>query len=541
MRNDSVTVGLLVDRNADLHPQNLAVVCEDSRITYRELKDKVDRVARGFLALGVKEGDRVALLMDNRPEWITVCLAVAKIGAVLVPVNIRYRLHELEYLFGHAKPSVLIMIDHFSKANFIEMFIELCPDLKKQKRGNLRLEKFKSLRQVIAVSERENPGMIRLEEIFDLAQEVSTADLASAQQKVNSQSIVYILYTSGTTAAPKGAILTHGNVCKNGENIAARMHITDRDKFWIPIPLFFSFACANALMTALTKGACLVLQPYFDPEEALKLLEKEGCTILYANPAIYLPMLAHPRLQTFNFSSLRSGIAMGSPQNLRRLVEEMKVSQINSGYGMTETSAICTMTDSHDPLDLRIHTSGRPFPDVEIVIKDPGTEKRTPAGVEGEIRVKGYNVTQGYFDDPEKTAASFDPEGFLRTGDIGLLTQDGYLQFKGRYKDMLKTSGINVSTLEVEGFLESYPGVQEVQVIGIPDEIKEEVGVAFVKVSPGAKVTEKDLIQYCKKNIASYKIPKYFCFADEFPRTGSGKVKKSELRDRFLHDLKTEA
>jgi fatty-acyl-CoA synthase len=539
MRNESsVTAGRLLDKNAELYPENLAVVCAGSRITYRELRDRTDRVARGLLALGVEKGERIALLMDNRPEWIIVCLAVAKIGAVLVPVNIRYRLHELDYLLGHAKPSWLILIDQFSNANYPEMLFELCPELESQKGPRLSLGKFKSLKSIFTLSDGEYPGMNRLEEIPRLAGQTPTEELLSTQEGVGPQDILYMLYTSGTTAAPKGVLLTHSNVCRNAENIAARMHVTREDKFWIPIPLFFSFACANALMTALTGGACLVLQSRFDADEALKLLEREACTIMYANPAIYLPLLSHPRLQSFNLSSLKSGIAMGSPQNLRRLVAGMGVDQINSGYGLTETSAICSMTDSNDPLDLRLHTSGRPFPGVEIVIKDPEAERRVPAGVEGEIRVKGYNITRGYYEDPEKTAASFDREGFLRTGDIGLMTPDGCLQFKGRYKDMLKTSGINVSALEVESFLNSYPGVQEVQVVGIPDEIKDEVGVAFVKLSPGAEVCERELIQYCRKNIASYKIPRYFCLVDEFPRTGSGKVKKAELRDDFLKKVK---
>lgn len=538
MDDDLITVGYLLDKNAAFYPQDLAIVCGSSRVTYQELKDKVDRVARGLLALGLKKGDRLALLMDNRPEWLMVGLAAAKIGAILVPINIRYRLHELEYLLVHAKPSLLIMIDRFSTANFAEMLLELCPELKNQRGGKVSLKKFKSLQYILSLSDRENPGTIRFDEVYGLAEQVPMADLAYAQQKITPDDIVYILYTSGTTAAPKGAILTHRNVCKNGENIAKRMHTVQEDKFWIPVPLFFSFGCANALMTALTKGSCLVLQPFFEPGEALHLLAKEACTVMYANPSIYLPMLDHPSRKTVNLSSLRTGIAMGSAQNLQRLTAEMGVSQINSGYGLTETSAICSMSDSEDPLDLRIHTSGRPLPGVAIVIKDPDGEKQLPAGVEGEIRVKGYNVTQGYYEDPEKTAASFDADGFLRTGDIGLLTQEGYLLFKGRFKDMLKTSGINVSAMEVESFLDSYPGVQEVQLVGIPDEIKEEVGAAFIKVSPGARVAKEDLIQYCKKNIASYKIPKYFRFVDDFPRTGSGKVKKTELRDRFLRDFK---
>jgi fatty-acyl-CoA synthase len=534
----SFTVGDLLDRNAERYPEKQAVVCEKFRFTYGELKAKVDLVGRGLLGVGVKKGDHVAILMDNRPEWLLVCLAVAKLGAVLVPINIRYRLHELAYLLSHARPSVLILIDRFHQADFIEMLFELDPKLRNSPKGAVIPEKFKSLRHIFCLSEREYPGMKRWKEILDRAEEVPPAGLAAAQERVTPEDIIYILYTSGTTAMPKGAMLTHSNICKHGENIAARMHATPQDRFWIPIPLFFSFACANALMTALNAGATLVLQPFFDPEEAMALIERERCTILYANPSIYLPLLDHPRRKGFDLSSLRSGIAMGTPQNLRRVVEELGVAQINSGYGLTETSAICTMTDCQDPLEFRVQTFGRSFPGVEVVIKDPDSEKRLLPLEEGEIRVRGYNVTRGYYDDPEKTAASFDGEGFFRTGDIGSLTPEGYLQFKGRYKDMLKTSGINVSAVEVESFLEAYPGVQEVQLCGIPDAVKDEVGVAFVKLSPGAAVKEEDLFLHCKQNIASYKIPKFIRFVDDFPRTGSGKVKKFELRDRFLQGWK---
>jgi len=534
----SRTVGDLLDRNAERYPDRQAIVCEKTTLTYAELKTRVDLLARGLLSVGVKKGDHVALLMDNRPEWLLVCHAAAKLGAVLVPINIRYRLHELTYLLTNARPLVLILIDRFHQANFIEMLFELDPKLRNSPKGAVRSERFKSLRHIFCLSEQEYPGMTRWVEVLERAGEASPTDLSVAQKRITPEDLIYILYTSGTTAMPKGAMLSHSNLCQHGENIAVRLHATPQDRFWIPIPLFFSFACANALMTALNAGATLVLQPFFDPEEALALIEKERCTILYANPSIYLPLLDHPRRKTFDLSSLRSGIAMGTAQNLRRVAEELGVTQINSGYGLTETSAICTMTDCQDPLEFRIQTFGRPFPGVEVVIKDPDSEKRLPPLGEGEIRVKGYNVTRGYYDDPEKTAASFDKEGFFCTGDIGSLTQQGYLQFKGRYKDMLKISGINVSAVEVESFLEAYPGVQEVHLCGIPDVVKDEVGVAFVKVSGGAVVKEEDLFLFCKQNIASYKIPKFIRFLDDFPRTGSGKVKKFELRERFLQTLK---
>ena len=531
------TLGKTLERNAVQYGNCLAVVSEKTKITYGDLNHRVDQVARGFLALGIKKGDRVALLMDNRPEWLVVDFALAKVGAILVPINIRYRQHELDYILNHSKPTVLILIDRFIKTDFTEIFYDLCPELKNQKKESLALKKFPWLKFIFCLSDQEYAGMEVYEEIAERGKDIPKDSVASAQKDISTHDLAHILYTSGTTASPKGVMLTHSNLRKNGENIAKRMHLIQNDRLWIPIPLFFSFACANAVQNAFTRGACLVLQRHFEPEEALKIIEEERCTIMYAVPAIYLPMLDHPYLKKADISSLRSGGAMGTSQNIRRIVEEMGVTQLTNGYGMTETTAICSMTDASDPLEIRMNTNGRAFPGGEIIIKDPETEKIVPRGKEGEIRVKGYNVTQGYYNDPDKTSDTFDKEGFLRTGDIGMITEDGYLQFRGRYKDMLKTSGINVSTLEVEMFLETYPEVKEAHVVGVPDKIKEEVGIAFVRLREGSKCTEEDILKYCSGKIASFKIPRHIMVVSEFPLTGSGKVKKYELRERAIKDL----
>jgi len=538
MNKNHYTLSRLLDRIADQYPNNPAIISEGNKINYKELRATVNKFAAGLLALGVKKGDRVALLMDNRPEWLVVDFAVTSIGAVLVPINIRYRSHELNYLLNNCRPSILILIDAFLNTNFIEMIYCLSSDRIKKREGRFRLEKFPFLKYVFCLSKEKHAGIQRFEDIFDQGARVPVDEINSAKESVNENDLAQIIYTSGSTAAPKGAMLTQYNLCKNGEAISDRMRVTHEDKFWMPIPLSFSFASANAIMNALSKGACLVLQRLFEPGEALKLIEAERCTVMYANPTIYLPMSNHPILKEVDISSLKKGIAMGTPQNITRLVEDMGVEQICTGYGMTETTAISTLSDPLEPLDLRIYTNGTPFPGVSIAIKDPDSERMVPTGEDGEFRIKGYNIMRGYLDDPEKSAAAFDEEGYLRTGDIGMIREDGYVVFKGRYKDMLKTSGINVSTLEVETFLETYPDVQVAHVVGIPDELKEEVGAAYIRLSPGSTCSERDILNFCKGRIASYKIPKYIRFVSEFPLTSSGKVKKAEIRKQAIEELK---
>jgi len=541
MNDDIKTLGQLIDRNAKLFPQSAAVVCGEKRVSFAELKDDAETMARAFLALGVKKGDRVALLMDNRPEWLALDFGLAKIGAVLVPINIRYRQYELNYLLAHAEPSILIIIDSFAGTSFTEMMLELCPELLKPQKEKLELEKFPSIKYIFCLSDKTYEGFSKYEAFVEKSKDASLEDVISAQNRITTHDIVQIIYTSGTTAFPKGVILTHANLCQNGKNIANRMEIVHTDRLWLSIPLFFSFGCANALMTAFSAGAGLVLQSYFDPGEALRLIEKEKCTVMYAMPTMFLPMLDDPNLGRVDISSLRTGVVIGSPDNISRIIDQMGVTHINTGFGMTETSAICCMTKPGDPRTVRTTTVGRPFPGVTIKIKDPATGDPVADEQEGEICVKGYNVTRGYYEDPVKTSESFDDEGFLKTGDIGVVTREGYFQFRGRYKDMLKTSGINVSTLEVEGFLETHPDVKEAHVVGVPDPIKQEVGVAFVRIAQDSGCSEQDIISYCKGKIASYKIPKYIQFKDDFPLTGSGKVKKYVLQEQVIKNLGLDA
>jgi fatty-acyl-CoA synthase len=541
MADNYHTMGSLLDRTADRYPERTAVISGDQRIDYRELRNEVDRLAKAFLSLGVQKGDRVALLMDNRIEFIIVDFALGKIGAVFVPINIRYRLRELDYLLSHCRPSILIMIDRFSHTNYVEMLLQLMPSLKNQHNQASTSTERAFLEHVFCVSADSHPGMKRYEDLFASASEVSSGQLTAAQEQVREDDLAQIIYTSGSTASPKGVMLSHLSVCKNGENYSTVIGITPDDKFWVPTPLFFTMGCDNAVMTAISKGACLILQRHFEPEEALRLIESERCTIMYGNSTIYLALLDHPRLKQFDVSTLKSGVAMGTPQSVKRLIEEMDVNRITTGFGMTETSAICLTTSPDDSTEVRINTNGRPVPDVTVVVKDPVSGALVPEETLGEMRIKGYNIMQGYYNDPERTTAAFDSEGFFCTGDIALIRKDGNIVFRGRYKEMLKTSGINVSPLEVERFLETCPDVKEAQVVGIPDDQKEEVGAAFIKLVPGSTCKPEDIVKYCEGQIASYKVPKYIRFVAEFPLTGTGKVRKNDLRDQIIGELSREA
>lgn len=533
MERKNYTFGSLLDRNAESYPTNLAISGQGKRINYADFRDMADSLAAGLLDYGLEKGDRVALLMDNRPEWLIVQFAVTRAGGILVPINIRYRSHELNHVLSNSKPSFLILIDRFLTTSFVDILFNSEPG-----DGNNFFDKFTSIKRVFCLGEREYSWAEPFQSLLDRGSKISSNKLGAAFNKVDENDVAQIIYTSGSTAAPKGAMLTHHSLCKHAEAISKRMRIQSEDRFWLTIPLSFSFACANAIMNAVASGASLILQQVFDPGDALRLIESERCTVMYGNPTIYLPMASHRMLKDVDISCLKKGIAMGTPQNIKILIHEMGVEHICTAYGMTETTAISTLSDPLDSIDVRTNANGYPFPEVTIVVKNPDTGYQVEAGQLGELRVKGYNLMKGYWDDPIKTSEAFDEEGYLKTGDMGIIRDDGYTVFKGRYKDMLKTSGINVSTLEVESFLETHPEVQVAYVIGLPDELKEEVGAAYIKLVENSKLSEKDILDFCKGNIASYKIPKHVKFVSDFPLTSSGKVKKLDLREMAIHEFK---
>lgn len=530
MREAVETTAEVLARNAVVYRDRPALIAGTATFTYAELDAEVDRLSRGLLSYGVQKGDRVALLMDNRPEWLFIDFALGRIGAILVPINMHFRRVELEYVLSHAQPRILVFVDRFRTTDFVGMLGELFPGmLLPSGEKDAVCSNHPYLKHVFCLSDRDVPGVRSYRSLLS-----EDTDGPVPIGEVTGSDVASILYTSGTTASPKGVMLTHANICLNAKRIAERIHIVEDDRSWVPIPLFFSFGCITALMSTFEKGACLVLQREFEPGQALRLIERERCTLMFATPNMYLGMLDCPSFSRSAVSSLRSGTIMGTSEQLRRVVVEMGVTGVNTGYGMTETSALSALTDSHDVLDVRLTTAGRPFTGVSVVIRNPETGQPCPPGIEGEIRVKGYNVTCGYFKDPERTAEAFDEEGYLGTGDLGMISADGYLHFRGRMKDMYKSGGIIVSALEVETFLQSHPSVLEASVISVPDPQKDEIGIAFVKLRSGAQCDEQELLAFCKGRIASYKIPAAVRFVEQFPMTGSGKVQKFRLRELAL-------
>jgi fatty-acyl-CoA synthase len=530
-------LGDVLDDATMKFPDREAIVFRDRRITYRQFQGRVNTLAKGFIKLGVKKGDKVVLWMSNQPEWLYTKFAISKIGAVMVAINTWYRLYELEYILNQSDTTTMVMMDRFLTSDFIGLITELCPELGRCEPGKLDSEKFPLLKNVICLSDKRYDGMFDFEEIMGYGEEVSTDHLKGVQKSVEAGDVVNILYTSGTTAFPKGVQLSHINIGRNGFNIGNRQNFTEKDRLWLSVPLFFSFACCNGTLTTITHGGCIVLQESFDPGEALRLIEKEECTVYYGMTNMSLMLLDHPDLKKYNTKSLRTGMTIGAPEIIMRVIEELGPKEINNGFGLTETAAVSSVTSCDDPLEIRLHKVGKPLPGVEIKIIDPDTGEALSIAKEGEICIKGYNVTRGYYKKPKETSDAIDSEGWLHSGDLGVLDEDGYLSFRGRIKDMLKSGGINISTLEVEEFLHRHPKVREAHVVGVPDKIKDEVGLAFIELKEGETCTEGEIIDFCKGQIASFKIPRYVLFGKDFPRTATGKVQKFKLKEVATEEL----
>ncbi|MFC1859433.1 AMP-binding protein [Thermodesulfobacteriota bacterium] len=524
-------LGDILDDTTGMYPDREAIVFRDQRITYRQFQERVNTLAKGLMRRGVKKGDKVALWMSNQPEWLYTKFAIAKIGAVMVAINTWYRPYELEYILTQSDTTAIVMMDRFLTNDFVGMLSELCPGLGGSEPGKLDSEKFPMLQTIICHSDRTYDGVFDLKEIMTSGEAVPDGHLEKVQRSVAAGDVANLLYTSGTTAFPKGVQLSHINIGRNGFNIGNRLNFTEKDRLWLSLPLFFSFACVNATLTTITHGGCIVLQESFDPGEALRLIDREHCTVYYAMPNMSLMLLDHPDIRKTNTKSLRTGVTIGSSEIMTRVIEELGPGELNNAYGLTETAAVSTITSCNDPLDIRLHQVGKPLPGVEIKITDPATGTDLSIGDEGEICIRGYNVTRGYYKKPQETSEAIDREGWFHTGDLGVLDEDGFLGFRGRIKDMLKSGGINISTLEVEAFLHRHPKVSEAHVVGVPDRIKDEVGLAFVALKEGETCTEKEIIDFCKGQIASFKIPRYVLFGEDFPRTATGKVQKYKLKE----------
>jgi fatty-acyl-CoA synthase len=515
----SRTLPGLLDEMAARHPERAALVGGAQRYSYRTLRDEVRVMAKGLHALGIRKGDKVGILMGNRPEWIIVDFAITLLGGVMVGINTWATASELEYLLDHSDTKLLVTVDRFLKYDYLGALDEIAPRL-------ARLER------IVCLGEAARPGMLSYAALRAAGAGVLDATIEAAQRAVDPRDVAYILYTSGSTSRPKGVQLQHHALIENMWGIGERMHLSAHDRLWLAVSMFWGFACENALFAIMTHGGAVVLQEHFEAGAALELIARERCTVFYGTPNMVLALCEHPDRARHDLSCLRRGGTLGSPDQMRRAIELMP--EICQVYGLTETYGNCSVTDAGDPPARRAHTMGRALPNVEIRIVDPETGATLPSGQVGEIRARGY-VTCGYYKDPERTAASFDRDGFFMTGDLGLLDADGAVRFSGRIKEMVKTGGINVAPIEVEEVLMAHPAVRLAFVVGVPDPVRDEVlGAAIVLHAPDS-VTEAALIEHCRSVLAAYKLPRRFRFVAEsdLPLTVTGKIQKSRIAALF--------
>jgi fatty-acyl-CoA synthase len=528
------TLGDLLDETARARPDADAVIFREQRLTYGALRARADELARALLAVGVRKGDRVAVLLPNRPEWLVAAFAVGKLGAITVGVSTFSAPREIAWTIEHCRPAAIITLEAFRGRSYLESLYATCPELATSAPGELRSERLPELRAVVCIDARRHDGVYRLDDFVGRASAVRTEALHAAQASVTASDPCFILYTSGSTATPKGVVLAHGGAIENGFNIGERQHLTAADRVWLAVPLFWSFGSANALPAIVTHGGAIVLQESFEPGEALTLLDEERCSVYYGMANMARAMLEHPDRRHRALAAMRTGLTIGLPEDLQMTMEAVGARELCNVYGSTETYGNCAVTDAHDALALRLETQGRPLPGMTIRVVDPASGRALPPGDVGEFRVKGH-VTPGYYNDAEQTRAAFDAEGYFVTGDLGLIGDDGRVCFRGRLKEMIKTAGMNVAPLEVEAVLLSHSAVKQAYVVGVPDRARGELVVAAVELHDGAPASAEALAAFCRERLAGYKVPARFVFrqADEFPRTPTGKVQKPRLRDEL--------
>jgi fatty-acyl-CoA synthase len=520
----SRTMPRLIDELASTYPAHEALVGSTQRFTYAQLKDEVMKVARRLHGLRVVKGDKVAILMGNKAEWVVGALAISSLGAVMVAMNTWSTPRELEYLIKHSDAKYIIAAPAFLKYDYAKTLREFEP----------LTERFPLLKGMLCVGSHVPEGWLPL---FDGRSELDSAHDAAievARDAVKPTDIAFLLYTSGSTSTPKGVQLLHAGIIENMWNIGERQGVTEQDRLWLAVSLFWGLGCVNAMMNLLTHGGCIVLQESFDAGEALGLIEREKCTIFYGTPNMAQALHEHPDRARHDLSSLRGGMSMGTPEQIMRVIE-LGARQICNIYGLSETYGNSHVSDARDPLDRRLASVGKPLPGVIQRIVDPETGMEQPPGLVGEIRVKGY-VTPGYYKDAELTAQCLDEAGFFKTGDLGYVDEDGYLYFRGRLKEMIKTGGINVAPAEVEAVLMSHPAVYLAQVVGVPDDTRDEILAAVVVLNADVHISPEALIQHCKQNLAAYKVPRLLRFIAEqdLPLTTTGKIQKNRITATFF-------
>ena len=532
------TLGDWLEHWAQVTPDKEYIVYSDRdlRFTWKQFNERVDDMARGLIAIGVTKGTHVGLWAQNVPDWLTFLYACAKIGAVCITVNTNYKQNELEYLCKDSDMHTLCLTDGTWESNYVDMTYTMLPELRECQRGHLESKRFPKLKNVVYIGQEKYRGMYNTAEILLLGENTDDDEFLRLRKSVTCHDVVNMQYTSGTTGFPKGVMLTHYNIANDGFLTGEHMKFTQDDKLCVCVPLFHCFGVVLATMNCLTHGCTEVVVERFDPLVTLASVHRERCTALYGVPTMFIAELNHPMFDMFDLTCLRTGIMAGSlcPIELMRKVEEKMHLRVTSVYGLTESSPGMSQTRIDDPDEVRYTTVGRDYEFVDVKVLDPETNKEVPVGVQGEMCCKGFNVMKGYYKNQQATAEVIDENGYLHSGDLGIMDENGNYRITGRIKDMIIRGGENIYPREIEEFLYHLPGVRDVQVAGVPSKkYGEEVG-AFIILDEGAKLTDEEVRDWCRGKIARYKIPKYVFFVKEYPLTGSGKIQKFKLRELSL-------
>jgi len=536
------TIGDAIDQAVEQWGDKEAIVVRHQGIrwSYRQLAAAIDAFAAGLLALDLQRGDRIGIWSPNNIEWVIAQFATAKAGLILVNINPAYRKAELLYTLNKVDCKALILAPEFKSSHYIGVLNDIAPAIRTSRPGQLKLSAIPALRALIVISDEPVAGMFRFDDIAGMAP-ADAPDQLKARALLNQpDDAINIQFTSGTTGLPKGATLTHFNVLNNGYFSGEAMAFTAEDRLCIPVPLYHCFGMVLGVLASVSHGATMIFpSEAFEPLAVLEAVSEEACTALHGVPTMFIAVLEHPDFDRFDFSHLRTGIMAGAPcpiEVMRKVISKMNMTQVTIAYGMTETSPVSFQSATDDPLEKRVATVGRIHPHVQVkIIDDHG--RVVPRGTSGELCTRGYSVMLGYWGEDEKTREDIDKSGWMHTGDLAVIDEEGYCDIVGRVKDMIIRGGENIYPREIEEYLFQHPKIQEAAVFGIPDEKFGEAVVAWIRLNEGETADAEEIRQYCNEQIAYYKVPKHFVIVDEFPMTVTGKIQKFKMRERSINEL----
>jgi len=536
------TIGQILDDAATLWPeQDAVVVCHQNiRWTYADLQKQVDAYAAGFASLGLEAGERIGIWSPNNIEWILTQFASAKAGLILVNINPAYRTFELAHALKTSGCAALVLAHDFKGSSYIDMLAELVPEIEERVPGEWKSDALPDLRIAAIIGNTRPKGALSFSDIATSDDDPAHAEIATRQSLLQPDDPINIQFTSGTTGAPKGATLSHHNIINNGYFVTRRQNFTGQDRLCIPVPLYHCFGMVMGVLGCVSHGACMVIpSEAFEPAATLTAAAAEKCTALYGVPTMFIAMLDDPDFSNHDLSHLRTGVMAGSPcpaEVMKRVMTKMNMRDVTIAYGMTETSPVSFQCSPNDPFEKRVGSVGTIMPFVEVKIIDEAG-RTVPRGTQGELVTRGYSVMQGYWGDAARTAEAIDSNGWMHTGDLAIMDNDGYAAITGRSKDMIIRGGENIYPREIEEFLYQHPAITDAQVFGVPNKKYGETVAVWVKLKSEQTLSVADLQAFCKGKIAHYKIPVHIRFVEDFPMTITGKIQKFAMRDKMVQDL----